>query len=121
VRRLAELKNVNSLFFSPDGKAYLWASEFDGRLVRDGKSTPLPRDTRTARFRAGAGPSIVLTDEDGVATWDPVTDTRKIVGGISPDDGVNITGDLVGDAVISLYYKKSGYQKETDTPKVPLP
>ena len=124
VRVVADAAGVHSLFFSPNGAAYLWATGAGGRLVTgEGRTTALPPGTRSARFSQSRG-ALVVTTEDSVATWDAATGARSIIGGISSDDGVNLAGDLAGDladiaGVVAFYYKKSGYQKETQKPRSP--
>jgi len=122
VRLLAAAPGVQSLFFSPDGATYLWVTGSGSGSIIDGdKTTALPAGTRSARFSQNGGSEIVLTTEEGVATWNATTGTRSLLGGISSDDGVNLAGDLAGKTgVVAFYYKKSGYQKETQTPKFPL-
>lgn len=120
VRRLADAAGVQSLFFSPDGAAYLWATGAGGEVVEKGRTTALPQGTRSARFNQSGG--LVLTAEDGVATWDPATGARSQAGGISSDDGVNLAGDVGGGAgVVIFYYKKTGRQKEAQALKFPPP
>jgi hypothetical protein len=98
----------------------LWATVAGGGfVVREGRTTALPPGTRSARFSQSRSAELVVTTEDGVATWDSTTGARSIVGGISSYDGVNFAGDLAGAGVVALYYKSSGYQKETQTPTVP--
>ena len=48
--KLADIGDVHSLFFSPDGSAYLWAAGFDGgAVVANGKRTPFPRNPISTR------------------------------------------------------------------------
>ena len=119
VRVVADVEGVQSLFFSPDGAAYLWAGNMGGSVVLpDGRTVALPPGTRSARFSRNSGYELVLTTAEGVYTWDARTGVRTIVGGISADDGVNFAGDVSANAgVIAFYYKKSGDQKETETPR----
>jgi hypothetical protein len=120
VHVLADATGVRSLFFSPDGAAYLWSSGGPSDMVvRGGKSNTLPSGCRSARFSQIGGEKLVLTTMDSVSTWDPTTGKRSIVGGISSDDGVNLAGDLAGSTgTVILYYRKSSHQKETGTPRV---
>jgi hypothetical protein len=120
VRQLVGADRVHSLFFSPDGSAYLWAANDGGAVVGKAGDVPLPRGVRSARFRPDTG-GLVLTAEDGVSTWDPATGARSIIGGISSADGVNLAGDLAGGAGVALYYKKTGYEKKVDIPTTPRP
>jgi hypothetical protein len=117
---LAEATGVRNLFISPDGAAYLWSSGGPRDVVlREGKSTTLPSGCRSARFSQTGGEKLVLTTMNDVSTWDPTTGTRSVAGGISSDDGVNVAGDLAGaTGTVVLYYRKSGHQKETQTPSV---
>lgn len=119
VRVLADVEGVQSLFFSSDGASYLWASNMGGSVVLpDGRTVALPPGTCSARFSRNGGDGLVLTTAEGVYTWDARTGVRTIVGGISADDGVNFAGDVSANAgVIAFYYKKTGHQKETDTPR----
>lgn len=121
VKPMAEVTGVHSLSFSPDGAAELWLADSGGAVAREGKQTPFPAGTRSARFRADGGPGLVLTTEAGVFNWVPADGAPNLVGGISPEDGVNLTGDLMGGAAISFVYLKSGRQKETQTPTAPVP
>jgi hypothetical protein len=118
VRMLADARGVQSLFFSPNGAAYLWTTHAGGEVVVEGGgTTALPRGTLSARFSQSRNGVLVVTAEDGVATWDATTGARSLVGGISPDDGVNLAGDITdGNRVVVFYYKKSGYQKEKQRP-----
>jgi WD40 repeat protein len=119
-RPLANIAGVESLFVSADGSAFLWAnSTGEGAVLKDGKTTALPTGTRAARFSQTATGTLVLTAPDGIASWDPATGIRIIQGGISPDDGVNLAGDLAGPAWVALYYKKTSAQKESETPRFP--
>jgi hypothetical protein len=116
---LAEIADVHSLFFSPDGSAYLWAADSGGAVVEKSKRTALPADVRSARFRQDGGSGLVLTKDDGVTTWNATASGRPLVGGISPDDGVNFAGDLVNGAEVVLFYKKTGNQKQHQLPPTP--
>ena len=118
-KALAEAAEVRSLCFSPDGASYLWsAGGTNDAVVRDGKAATLPSGARSVRFSQSG--KVVLTMQDGVFLWDSTTGSRSIAGGISSDDGINFAGDLVGkEGVVALYYRKSGHQKETQTPKFP--
>jgi hypothetical protein len=114
VRVISEANGIESLFFSPGGDAYLWCTAMGKGAVTEGdRTTPLPPETRSARFRQTAKTSVVVTGERGVMTWDPSSRVSTVVGGISSEDGANLAGDLLGsDAAISLYYKFSGAEQE---------
>jgi len=111
VKVVEEIAGVHTLSLSPDGAAQLWLADAGGAVAREGKRMPLPVGTRSAHFRVDGGAGLVLTTEDGVFSWDPAAGAPKLVGGISRDDGVNITGDLLGSAAISFAFLKSGPQK----------
>lgn len=126
VRSLADVVGVHSLLFSPDGSAYLWAANWGGlnrggAVVDKGQTVALPPGVRSARFRHDGKAGLVLTSEDGVFTWDAATGARSVVGGISPDDGVNLAGDLASSAAVAFYYKKTVYQKKVEAPRAPHP
>jgi hypothetical protein len=120
VRSLADVKSLHSLLFSPDGSAFLWAASAGGALVEPGGSVALP-PTRSARFRQDGNSGLVLTLEAGVFTWNAKSGTGSVVGGISPDDGVNLAGDLAGDAAVAFYYAKTVFQKKVEVPKALVP
>ncbi|HET6148019.1 MAG TPA: hypothetical protein VFH68_10860 [Polyangia bacterium] len=121
VKLIEEVAGVHSVSLSPDGSAQIWLAHASGTLARDGKRTPLPAGTRSAHFRRDGGTGVALTTEDGIFSWDPGDGAPKLVGGISRDDGVNITGDLLGGAAISFAFLKSGTQKEMQRPTTPDP
>jgi hypothetical protein len=120
VKLLADVADVHSLSISPDGAAQLWLADAGGAVLRGGKQPRFPAMTRSARFLSDGVPGVVLTTPDGVFTWD-AAGAPKLVGGISPDDGVNISGDLAAGAAISFAYRKTGRQKEMQKPIAPAP
>lgn len=116
-RKIADVRSLRSLFFSPDGSSFLWADGFDGGgVVVGGMRQNLPSGVIAARFRQDGGTDLVLTAKDGITTWNPVSGARAIVGGIAPDDGVNIGGDLIGAAAVAFFYQKSGWEKMHQIP-----
>ena len=121
VKAPAEIAGVHSLSFSPDGASQVWLGDAGGAVTVNGKPKQLPPGTRSAHFRTDGGTGLVLTTEEGVFSWEPADAAPKLVGGVSPDDGVNITGEMVGDTAISFAYLKSGHQKEMQAPTTPFP
>jgi hypothetical protein len=116
---VAEASEVHSLSFSPSGQARLWLADSGGAVAYAGKLMPFPAHTQSARFRSDGRPGLILTTEDGVFSWDPITGPPKLIGGTSREDGVNFSGDVAGGTVIWLAYHKTGRQKETQSP-IPL-
>jgi dipeptidyl aminopeptidase/acylaminoacyl peptidase len=115
-RVVANEGDLHSLSFAPDGSAYVWASRMRGALECDGDSQPLPLYVTSARFRQDGAGVVVTRLEKGVATWMPDGSEPKLIGGVSPDDGGNWTGDVIGDEAVAFYGRKDSRTKRHEVP-----
>jgi dipeptidyl aminopeptidase/acylaminoacyl peptidase len=112
-RKLADVDDLRSLVFAPDGSSYLWASRSGGALVANGKSTPLPANTFDAHYRQDGGTEIVITSTGPrvVFLWSPVTGKQTPVGDFLP-----LAADFAGDSTVSVYVTRSILDKEHSVP-----